>query len=138
MKHPSEQELSFFERRLARELVGIEDKIKALESEALTLRKQLAKAQSERSGLLTATRKNSLNRVLAENSVLEGLRDKKGPLSTAYLYRRAKNTNPDLRENTFRTYLHRMKKRDLIKTASRAGEWELDKDGINVTNTHVG
>lgn len=125
MKHPSEPELSYFEQRLRDELKGVEARIKELEQEAVVLRRQLAKAHAERTGLRAVPRKNSINRVLAENAVLEGLREHKRPLPTAVLYKRALSTNPQLRENTFRTYLHRMKNRGLIKTARRAGEWEL-------------
>ena len=117
--------LSYFEQRINNELKDIEARIKALNEEKHALQRQLAKARAERTGLQYATRKNSLNRVLAENSVIEMLRERKKPLSTRQLYRNAQLTNFELKETTFRTYLHRMKNRGLIKTARRAGEWKL-------------
>lgn len=120
-------QLGFFERRILSELKELEQQIKKLEAERRTLQKHLAKARAERTGLKSVTRKNSINRVLAENSVIEKLKDSNRPLSTKYLYNYARLTNYDLKASTFRTYLHRMKKRGLIKTASRVGEWELDK-----------
>ncbi|MTH80327.1 hypothetical protein [Paracoccus aestuariivivens] len=124
MKQPENDGLSYFEARIARELAAVEDEIRKLEAEAVTLRRQLGKAKAERLGLQHATRKNSMNRVLTENSVLEQLRST-SPIATKVLFRNAKMSHPDLKETTFRTYLHRMKQRGLIKTARSAGQWEL-------------
>lgn len=124
MKHGGSDELSYFEARILRELNAVEDEIRRLQAEAVVLRRQLGKAQAERLGLQHATRKNSMDRVLVENSVIEQLRET-SPLSTKILLRRARLSVPQLKENTFRTHLHRMKKRDLIRTAKKAGEWQL-------------
>jgi len=119
------ENLSYFERRVLREIKDVESRIRALEGERAALGRQLAKAQSERTGLQEVTRKNSYNRVIAENSVVEALRSKKEAQSTSALYRRALQTNFDLKESTFRTYLHRMKKRGIIRTAKHVGTWEF-------------
>jgi hypothetical protein len=124
MKRDENNELSFFEARIARELKAVEDEIRKLQAEALVLRRQLGKAQAERLGLQHATRKNSMDRVLVENSVIEQLRET-SPLSTAVLLRKARSSVPELKDNTFRTYLYRMKKRGLIRTARKVGEWQL-------------
>lgn len=124
----TDNELTYFEKRLQIELERIEAQIKTLKSEKSALIKQQAKARAERTGLQAITRKNSINRVLAENSIIEALRLYKKPLSTDELYKNARLTNFDLKTNTFRTYLHRMKKRDLIKTAKHVGWWELTED----------
>lgn len=117
--------LNFFEKRIAAELQLIDEKIASLEKERMVLRRQLAKARSEKLGIENATRKNSLNRVLTENTIISALRSEGKPLSTAYLFKCALVMNNDLKENTFRTYLHRMKKRGLIKTSKHVGVWEL-------------
>lgn len=119
--------LTYFERRLTRELEDIEARIRGLEDERLTLSRQLAKARAEREGLKFTTRKNSANRVLAENAVLQALRGNTKPCSTQELYRQARLTNFDLKETTFRSYLHRMKKRGDIQTAGHVGQWEIAK-----------
>lgn len=124
MKHPKSAELSYFEARITNELAEVEAEIRKLEAAAETLRRQLGKAKAERLGLQDATRKNSVNRVLVENSVIEQLREK-SPQKTDALYRRARLVYSDLKPTTFRTYLHRMKKRDLIRTARAAGEWMI-------------
>lgn len=122
----SQQALSYLEKRLLKEIEEVEGKIIALQTERQVLQKQLAKARAERTGLQEVTRKNSLNRVLAENSVVEFLRERKRPCSTKELYKNALATNYELKEATFRTYLHRMKQRGLIRSArSAVGTWEL-------------
>lgn len=121
--------LTYFEKRLTRELEDIEARIKELEDERRALSRQLAKARAEREGLKFTTRKNSANRVLAENAVLQALRGTTKPLSTQELYRQARQTNFDLKESTFRSYLHRMKKRGDIRTAGHVGRWELEQVG---------
>lgn len=117
--------MSPLERALTQELSDVEARIKELQDEAAALRRQIGKASAKRQGLGFASRKNSLNRVLAENSVIEALRDAPGPLSNDTLFKKARLTNPSLKPNTFRTYLHRMKLREAILTARRAGEWKL-------------
>ncbi|MFA8387621.1 MAG: hypothetical protein ACEPO2_18540 [Pelagibaca sp.] len=117
--------ISRLEEALIIELTEVLERSKELEAEAAALRRQIAKAAAKRQGLEFATRKNSINRVLAENSVLEALRASEKPLKTHDLYKAARQTNSFLKENTFRTYLHRMKKRGVIKTARRVGEWHF-------------
>ena len=119
-----DEKLSYFEKRLTREVEEIEERIKALNKEKSNLLRQIAKARAERTGIQSVTRKNSLHRVLAENSVVELLK-KDGRAPTATLYRNAQRTNFDLKEATFRTYLHRMKKKNMIKTSRAVGYWEL-------------
>ena len=123
-----DDELSYFEKRLTKELEAIEAQISELEGEKRALGRQLAKARAERTGLRFTTRKNSMNRVLAENSVLEKLRTATKPVSTNDLYLNALSTNYDLKQNTFRSYLHRMKKSGLIKTAKYVGHWAIVED----------
>ena len=121
-------ELSYFERRIQKEIEDIEERIKTLNGEKMALQRQLAKARADRTGIQSVTRKNSANRVLAENAVIGALQEANKPMSTRNLYRVALSTNFDLIENTLRTYLHRMKKRGIIKTSNSVGVWELPKD----------
>ena len=125
MKHPQDNQMSPLERVLTQELSDVEARIKELQDEAAALRRQIGKAAAKRQGFEFASRKNSLNRVLAENSVIEALREAPGPLSSDTLFNKARMTNPSLKPNTFRTYLHRMKLRGALLTARRAGEWKL-------------
>lgn len=133
MKRMNDEHLTYFEKRLTAEIEDIEQRIKTLVEEKRALQRQLAKAHAERSGLQQTSRKNSINRVLAENIVLQTLREEGKPVSTAKLYKNALVANYELKENTFRTYLHRMKKKGLIKTARNVGSWELPQTSNNLS-----
>lgn len=125
MKQQEDHQMSRLEKALSQELFEVEVKIKELRDEASALKRQIGKASANRKGLGFSTRKNSVDRVLAENSVLEYLQESGGIKTTSDLYIKAKKTNSYLKENTFRTYLHRMKKKNLIRTAYKAGQWML-------------
>ena len=123
-----DEHLSYFEGRIISEIEEIESRIKSLTSEKYALQRQLAKARAQRTGIQNVTRKNSINRVLAENAVISALRASKKSLTTSELYRSALSTNFDLKPTTFRTYLHRMKNKGMIKTARSSGSWELSAE----------
>lgn len=116
--------LSGFELRLLRELEAIESRIKALEQEKAALQRQLLKARWERSELRDVNRKNSGNRVLVEQRVLEELRKTEKSLSINKLFQSASSVNYELKQSTFRTYLHRLKSKGLVENPSR-GMWRL-------------
>lgn len=122
----SEESQTYFERRLMREIEELDSRIKNLTDERSALLRQLTKARWENPHLKDVNRKNSANRVLIENRVLEALGRSKKPLKTAVLYEEGLRANFELKENTFRTYLHRMKDRGLIVSAGRA-LWSLPK-----------
>lgn len=124
----NDEQLSYFEQRLTKEIESVEARIKELEEEKKILGRQLAKARAERTGLRHATRKNSMNRLLAEHSIIETLKTAKKPVSTHDLHLNAKSTNFDLKPSTFRSYLHRMKKAGIIKTIGHVGHWGLVDD----------
>lgn len=117
--------LASFEARLLNEIRLIEDRINGLRDEQQALRRQIARARAQRTGMQEVTRKNSGYRVLAENSVIEMLERAKKACTTKQLYRNALESNYELKENTFRNYLHRMKKKGLIETAGHVGVWQL-------------
>jgi hypothetical protein len=70
------------------------------------------------------TRKNSINHILVENSVLNTLNSSGRPRKTRSLYRDAALIVGTLKEGTFRTILHRMKNRGLITSVSDR-KWEI-------------
>ena len=114
-----DEELSYFEERILNEIAQLEREIKTLEIEKGALQKQLAKARADRTGIKDITRKNSVNRVLAENSVLKALKEAKKPVPTKRLYTIAKETNFQLKETTFRSYLHRMGEKGMIRQSKK-------------------
>lgn len=121
----TDDNFSFFEKRILGELEDLERRIKELQNEKITLAKQLSKIRAEREGLQYTTRKNSLNRVLAENSIINALKSQNAPMSARVLFGYAKSTNFDLKEATFRTYLNRMKTKGIIRPSKSSGHWQL-------------
>jgi len=120
----SEAPESYYERRLIREIEELEKRIKELTQEQQALKRQLVKARWENDSLKDVSRKNSANRVMIENRVLEALRGSSKACSTATLYREGLRANFELKENTFRTYLYRMKEKGLVRSVGR-GLWRI-------------
>ena len=119
---------SYYETRLQREIEQIEARIRELTQEKTALQRQLMKARRENADLRDVNRKNSINRVMIENRVVEALKEFKKPLRTKDLYRFAQYVNFELNENTFRTILHRMKQKTMIEQAGRRGVWQLPSE----------
>lgn len=74
-------------------------------------------------GQTDVTRKNSLKRVLVENSILRSLQHSKKPIRAKALFKVARDVVPNLPDSTFRSYLHRMSARGLIEHSSQ-GMWQ--------------
>jgi superfamily II RNA helicase len=113
---------SYYERRLQQEIEAIELKLKELTAERDALRRQLIKARWENHHLRDVSRKNSASRVLVEQRVLAALEQATKPMTSSQLFSVARLANFELKENTFRTHLHRMKSKGLIENVSR-GRW---------------
>lgn len=113
---------SYYERRLIREIEDIELRMKELSDERDALRRQLIKARWENHHLRDVNRKNSASRVMVEQRVLSALEQASKPLTSSQLFEIARIANFELKENTFRTHLHRMKAKELIKSVGR-GRW---------------
>ncbi len=107
-----------------REIEELERRIKELTQEQHALKRQLVKARWENDSLKDVSRKNSANRVMIENRVLEALKGSPKACSTGVLYKEGLRANFELKENTFRTYLYRMKEKGLIRSVGR-GLWRL-------------
>jgi hypothetical protein len=106
------------------EIEELEKRIKELTQEQFALKRQLMKARLKDSSLKDVSRKNSANRVMIESRVLETLSGRSKACSTAALYREGLRVNFELKENTFRINLHRMKEKGLIRSVGR-GLWRL-------------
>lgn len=120
----SEEPQNYYERRLMREVEEIDLRIKELTEEKNALKRQLIKARWESSSLKDVNRKNSANRVMIESRVLDALKESPKALATYALYKEARKANFELKENTFRTYLYRMKEKNIIASVGR-GLWNL-------------
>jgi SMC interacting uncharacterized protein involved in chromosome segregation len=119
---PEAERPNYYEQRLIREIEEIELKLKELTAERDALRRQLIKARWETHQLRDVNRKNSASRVMIEQRVLSALDQTPKPMTSSQLFSVARLANFELKENTFRTHLHRMKERGMILSVSR-GKW---------------
>lgn len=120
------QELNtYFETRLQREIEQIDLKIKELTEEKYALQRQLIKARRDISNLEDVNRKNSAARVMIERKVVEALTASGGPMHLSKLYGEAKVVDFKLKENTFRTHIHRFSQKGIIVPAGKPGMWKI-------------
>jgi len=114
------------EKRILQEIADRQGKIRELQDEIYTFERMLLKArqQNELVRRVDVTRRNSVARILVENSVLESLKQTGRVRGTRSLYRDAQLGISTLKESTFRTILHRMKNRGLISSVSN-GKWQI-------------
>jgi len=120
----SDDQNYFLERRLLNEIAQLERKIAELELERDGLKRVLTRVKRENLAAHEVGRRNSVDRVLIESRLLEYLRHAGRAVSSGELYNVAKNINPKLKETTFRSHLHRMKKKNMIANAKfKRGMW---------------
>ena len=118
---------SRLEVRLLREIEEINQRIQSLEDERKSLKRLLANARSKDKVARSVKRKNSLDRAVVEACVHEALSEGR-PLQSGALRKRVASVVFSMNENTFRSYLHRMKEKGLIMHHNgRRGVWTLPK-----------
>ena len=117
--HPSSTE-----NELLRRLLEIEAQITDLEAERKVIQRLLQKVRKDEIGNKDVTRRNSVSRVIVETRIIQVLNNAKKPLSSNMLYNDVKSYIGDLKENTFRSHLHRMKLKGVIEQTYRGGPWK--------------
>ena len=125
MQHMELTNQAYYEKRILLEIEEINSRIRDLTLEKIALQRQLVKAKADNSGVKNNVRKNSINRVMIETKVIESLEKAIKPMSTKALYKIGMVANFELKENTFRTHLHRMKKRGVIENGGNRGKWRI-------------
>ena len=116
------EDRSALEAQLVTQLTGVKQEIAKLQAQCDTLEALLVRVRQE-INLHDVTRKNSIDRVLIENAILGALRPSKKPLPTNWLFLTARSITPQLRNTTFRSYLHRLKAKGLIFNSGGHGFW---------------
>ncbi|WP_341899076.1 hypothetical protein [Ferrovibrio terrae] len=112
------------EIKLIQELTAVDLRIAELEAEKRSLQRLLSKVRQEALVNRDVTRKNSFDRIVIENVIIQRLTEAKRPLHADALLFEARTVTHTLKGNTFRSYLHRLKLRGLIKSSGR-GTWQL-------------
>lgn len=122
----NENSSKVLEARLAVELALINRKIQDLESEKRGLERLLVRVRREEVSNQEVGRKNSAKRILVEKAVLDRLTEANGKSVTSHdLWRAANDVELNLKQTTFRSYLHRMKAKSLVEASQLAGRWRL-------------
>jgi hypothetical protein len=113
------------EAQLLQELKSIEERISELMAEKATVQRLIVSVRRKNPALakIDVTRKNSIKRVLTESVVLESIKNSTKPRKTHELYSEMLKVDSDLKESTFRSTLHRMKRRGVIFSPND-GLWE--------------
>lgn len=112
------------ERRLHEELDQLDRKIGDLLKERESIRRILIRVRHETKLNVDITRKNSFNRISAEHAIIETLKASKKPVSTRRIAVNVRSVVYNLNDNTYRSYLSRMKARGLI-VSKGSGVWAL-------------
>ena len=114
------------EKKILQEIADRKRQIGDLQREIDTYERMLRKSREQQVLIrrTDVTRKNSINRILIETSVINTLKSSGRPRNTRSLYRDARLIVGTLKEGTFRTILHRMKGRGLI-TSVGEGKWQI-------------
>ncbi|WP_156141094.1 hypothetical protein [Sphingomonas sp. 37zxx] len=118
-------ELGSFEKKLLGEISALNQRILALEQERKTLERLLVRSRRENAAATEVARLSSGSRILVEQSVLNYLKELNGRSAATYeLKRVAEGIELKIKESTFRSHLHRLKLRNLIKSAGH-GRWSI-------------
>lgn len=121
-------ENSTVETKLLEQIKEIDQRVTELNAEKSALQRLFFKVRRENVAAHDVTRKNSVNRILIENKILETLDDAGGVVSSRKLFQSARGAIYELKESTFRSHLHRMKARGLIQLSHNLqGFWTLPK-----------
>ena len=114
------------EQKILQEIADRRRQIATLQREIDTYERMLFKSRQQRVviGRTDVTRKNSIKRILIENSVINTLKTSGRSRGTHSLYADAALIVGSLKQGTFRTILHRMKGRELI-TSVGEGKWRI-------------
>ncbi|NGM24300.1 hypothetical protein G3576_30200 [Roseomonas stagni] len=114
---------SSLEEEIAARIAEVERRIYELTQERETLGRLLLKARQSRPGVRDVTRRNSVSRILIEQQIVALLKNRQKPASVAQLFKAARSADPNLKEGTFRSYLHRLFEKGLVQKAGRRGYW---------------
>lgn len=121
--HSKSMSTPYLENSITRQILEIDNKLKELTSERRALERLLLRARQDEAQAREPIRRNSVNRVLVENRILEALRKSSSPVSNRDLLNAARAAVYNLKETTFRSHIKRMK--DAEKIIAKGQRWVL-------------
>src|SRR6266436_4510964 len=104
-------ENQLLEHQIVAQLTELERQIGDLSGQREQLQKLLINVRRKNLSRHDVTRKNSIDRIIIENRILEVVRIASASVSVKRLYSEARSVNPKLKSTTFRSYLHRLKEK---------------------------
>ena len=117
------------ENTITRQIALINQQISDLNAERGVLERLLLKARRENIAHRDVVRKNSINRILVEDNILNTLKNSSKPMTARDLYAVVRHVVYNLKSTTFRSHLRRMKDRGIIQQRSGyGGQWSLPED----------
>lgn len=111
------------EDEIMAQIADIEGKIHDLMKERDALGRLLIKFRQQKSRVRDVSRKNSINRILIERQIIEYISNYSNPVSNSDLFKVARIVDPDLKENTFRSHIHRLFQKGLVRKGRERGYW---------------
>ena len=118
--------MSDIEQSILRQIANINQQIRDLQGEQRTLERLLLRVRRGDETQREVTRKNSVTKILIENTILAALRSASKPMGARDLYAAVRNVAPDLKNSTFRSHLKRMKDRgDIQRLLGHGSSWLL-------------
>lgn len=114
------------EKAIIDQISELGEKISDLMEEKKALQRLLLKSRQVTVGSSNSVRKNSINRILVENTIIEHLKYRTDRTSNKSLFNITKIIVGNLKETTFRSYLKRMKDARLIENDGKG--WLLVKE----------
>jgi hypothetical protein len=120
------EDRTLLETHVLAQITSVEQELAKLTAERDTLRDILLKVRRENSSLRDVTRKNSFDRILIENRIMNILKAASKPVKSQRLWWAAQEISPRLRSTTFRSYLHRLKSKGFIQSETH-GLWTATK-----------
>ena len=122
MPVPSSQSL---EKQIISQLADVAKRIAELTEEQRTLQRILEGVRRRTIPNLDVTRKNSHQRIIVEDAIMRSFASTPGRRTVASLHLDVRLTLPEIKPSTFRTYLHRMARRGLLRPDGERGGWSL-------------
>ena len=114
------------EQQILHEIVRIDREMMELQQERKALERTLYRVRIADTSTRDSTRTNSIDRLIAEKVIVDGIVNSGGKANNAQLYNAMRKLNPDTKEGTFRAYLHRLKGRGVIEShLGIRGIWKL-------------
>jgi hypothetical protein len=121
---PLDAETSIYDQILKQ--IKIADlKIKEIKEEKLALERLLLKLRRGDSLIKDVSRRDSINRIILEDIVLDIIKNSNKPVKSKTLYDELIKKFPELNKSTFRSHIRRMSLKFLIKKSIGNKGWEI-------------